>query len=116
MLAKASTRSIPKDILPRSVIIAALSQRVNEVLGLTYARPILQLLHDATGPLGFRAIDVEAVGTMGSTKSTNDTLHRLVEVGWVERRDGKYCISSRGEKALAYSIQGDSLETAPRNP
>ena len=114
---------LPQGIVSSTVLEATLSQKVNEVLGLTYARPILQLLHESHQPVGYRVIDVTAVGASGSAKSTNDTLRRLVDIGWVDRKDGKYCINARGELALDYSIQGDLLDrpldqlrsTIPRN-
>lgn len=87
-----------------------LTREVHVVLGLAYARPILEYLASVHEPVSFRDIDVVAVGRGGSSRSTSETLKRLRAISWVSHEDSKYLITTLGSEALAYAKIGDPLE------
>lgn len=108
-------RRMAQRLLRPTYIAQTLTKEVNELLGLTYTRPILEYL-DGKGDAGatLREIDVKAVGTSGTPKSASDTVGKLTKAGWVERRTNKrivFRLTPRGRDALAYARQGDGLST-----
>jgi DNA-binding HxlR family transcriptional regulator len=92
-----------------------LTDEVHKLLGLTYTRPILEALIKQPTGLSFREIDVGVVGSSGSAGSAASTLRKLIDPGWVERKenekkgDSRYYITKRGREALAYAKEGDDL-------
>src|SRR5438552_18317749 len=104
-----------KRILSPRYILQELADEVHKLLSLTYTRPILEALLKEPAGLSFRGIDVGVVGATGSAGSAAATLRKLIDAGWVEKKenpkkgDTRYHLTKRGREALTYAKQGDGL-------
>lgn len=97
-------------ILTDRFIEEELTTRIHEILGRKYTVPVLEYLGGYPEGVGFRELDVEAVGRNGSSATTKATLDELIQVGWVEHENRlPYHITPIGREALAYAKSGESL-------
>ena len=98
-------------ILSPKFILRELTDGIHKLLGLKYTRAILERLLKEPDGMSFREVDVEIIGSEGSPGTSDSTLKKLKEVGWVENKNGSYVITKRGREALEYAKQGDVLSS-----